>query len=147
VKTLSRFDQHNSVYLRAVLQEGTLIGDLNSRLLHVSLCEVFLLPENEESITKKFLRAAGFDSVEEIMSFYDPASSLYPRHAVCRQYDLLNEFTLNWRLEDTAWHYSVVKLAAGPDDQSSVISVIFGKKSALRQAREMGRLQPQEVAA
>ena len=135
MKVTERFDQHNDVWLRAVLKEDTDVADLSNRmaLSGHQLYEVYLIPESVESITPEFLKAASFNSVAELLQHYQSKLGDPTVHGYAVELRLVDGFGIGINSNTAHFHCSVIEAKVGP-----VISVVFGSYRAMEKMYEAG---------
>lgn len=142
MKTIQQFDEHNSVWLSAVLKDNTEVAKLSNLMSRpgFQLYEVWLVDENGELLSLELLQKICFNSIEELSNYYSPEKSADPLHAAGRELDLVHEFSINLHVSDACFHHSVVNTAHGP-----VASIVFGSFKAMKLMYERGlreRLSP-----
>ena len=123
MKVIEHFDQHNSVWLRAVLKTDTAVAQLSNTLMfpHAQLYEVWLVPEDAEYITPAFLDAASFNSPKELLKRYQFEQTDFKLHAAGIEGRLVSDFGVGLHPTAACFHCSLLETQNGP-----VISVVFG---------------------
>jgi len=132
---IQQFDEHNGIWLSAVVQEDTVIARFSNQLSlpGYQLYEAWLMDENTQMLSAALLQKMCFSSVSELSCLYCPRKSPEPYHAVSREFDLVREIGIGLGWSDASFHHSEIVTPLGP-----VASIVFGSFRAMEQMYQAG---------
>lgn len=139
MKTLNNITSQNGIWFRAVEREDGLVAEFGKQLLsrngYFLLKEILLVPQDEKTISTRFLEQVGHRSVEELVTIFDGSRPIHKDHSILVKQKILNHFFVGLHFLEANWNYSVTYPV--PKD-GPVISTVVGSYYAMRMLYDKG---------